>query len=62
MPFFQAIHFIMRPYTLALFFALAVLTSGCGIKGNLYMPDVPTAQPAPEPAADDNKAPAANPQ
>lgn len=52
----------MRPYTLALFFALAVLTSGCGIKGNLYMPDVPTAQPAPEPAADDNKAPAANPK
>ncbi|MDX5364600.1 MAG: lipoprotein [Pseudazoarcus pumilus] len=54
----------MRPYTFIVLLASALLIAGCGIKGNLYMPDIPSAKPAAEPAADDSKAPkapAANP-
>lgn len=51
----------MRPYTLALLVGAAVLMSGCGIKGNLYMPDVPSAKPAPSQAPDDTKPSAADP-
>lgn len=51
----------MRPYTLAFLVGAALLLSACGIKGNLYMPDVPSAKPAPAPAQDDTKPPAANP-
>jgi predicted small lipoprotein YifL len=52
---FQAIQCTMRPYTLALLVSAAVLMSGCGIKGNLYMPDIPSAKPSPGQAPDDTK-------
>lgn len=49
----------MRPYFLCLFLGAALFLSGCGIKGSLYLPDVPSADPAPQqPAPDDTKAPA----
>jgi predicted small lipoprotein YifL len=58
---FQAIQVIMRPYTLAFLLVAAVLLSACGIKGNLYMPEIPSAKPEPKQAPDDTKPPAANP-
>lgn len=50
----------MRHYTLALLLAAASLVTACGLKGDLYLPEPPAAKPAPEQAADDSKAPAAN--
>lgn len=50
----------MRISTLIAVGAAALLLAACGIKGSLYMPEVPTA-PATAPAADDSK-PAAAPR
>lgn len=49
----------MRTSTLIAAGAAALLIAGCGIKGSLYLPEVPSA-PASAPAADDSKPAAAN--
>lgn len=57
----------MRPNLPVLFLGAGLLLGGCGFKGDLYIPQVPAAQPASAPAPaqtpapDDTKADTANP-
>ncbi|THF62962.1 hypothetical protein E6C76_17015 [Pseudothauera nasutitermitis] len=52
----------MRPTLTAIALAGALLLSACGIKGSLYLPEVPRQPPAPATGADHSKAAPTTPE